>query len=206
MRALILIDIQHDFLPGGALAVKEGDRVIPIANQLQPLFEQVILTQDWHPEDHGSFAKNNPGTTIGEVIELNGLPQVMWPVHCLKGEEGAEFPVSLDTEQVSSVFRKGVDPGIDSYSGFFDNGRRRATGLGDYLQEKDVQQVYLMGLATDYCVKFSALDAVSLGLETYLIVDGCRGVELAEGDIEAAIDEMEKAGVKIIESGELLGT
>lgn len=206
MRALILIDIQHDFLPGGALAVKEADRVIPIANQLQPLFEQVVLTQDWHPEDHGSFAQNNPGTTIGEVIELNGLPQVMWPVHCLKGEEGAEFPLSLDTEQVSAVFRKGVDPTIDSYSGFFDNGRRRATGLGDYLQEKDVQQVYLMGLATDYCVKFSALDAVSLSFETYLIVDGCRGVELAAGGIEAAITEMETAGVKIIESGALLGT
>lgn len=203
MRALILIDIQHDFLPGGALAVKEGDRVIPIANQVQPLFEQVILTQDWHPEDHGSFAENNPGTTIGEVIELNGLPQVMWPVHCLKGEEGAEFPDTLDTENVSAVFRKGVDPTIDSYSGFFDNDRRRATGLGDYLQKKGVEQVYLMGLATDYCVKFSALDAVSLGFETYLIVDGCRGVELAEGDIEAAMAEMKTAGVKISKSGEL---
>ena len=130
MRALILVDIQNDFVPGGALAVREGDRVVPIANALMPQFEIVVATQDWHPADHGSFAANHAGRKVGDVIELNGLPQVLWPVHCVQGTAGAEFVAGLDVSKVAKVFRKGTDREIDSYSGFYDNGHRRSTGLG----------------------------------------------------------------------------
>ena len=204
MKALILIDIQNDFLPGGALAVREGDKVISVANRLQAYFDRVIATQDWHPETHESFAANHVGRQIGEVINLHGLPQVLWPVHCVKGSSGAELAPSLKTDHIHAVFRKGIDPDIDSYSGFFDNGRRRETGLGEYLKEQGISQVYLMGLATDYCVRYSALDAISLGFETWLITDGCRGVELHPGDIAHAIREMEAAGVRMISSEEIL--
>lgn len=203
MRALILIDLQHDFLPGGALAVKEGDQVIPIANRLQGQFERVIATQDWHPQTHESFAANHSGGQVGEVIDLHGLPQVLWPVHCTQGSTGAALASDLETDHIDAVFRKGIDPEIDSYSGFFDNGRRRETGLATYLREQGITQVYLMGLATDYCVRYSALDAVSLGLETYLITDGCRGVELQAGDIAQALQEMKDAGVQLILSTDI---
>ncbi len=203
MRALILIDIQNDFLPGGALAVREGDRVIPVANRIQAQFDRVIATQDWHPASHESFAANHNDRQVGEVIDLHGLPQVLWPVHCVKGSSGAGLAPALETKHIDALFRKGTDPEIDSYSGFFDNGRRRETGLGEYLKEQGISQVYLMGLATDYCVRYSALDAVSLGFETWLISDGCRGVELQDGDIARALREMEAAGVRMIRSEEI---
>src|SRR3954470_17175888 len=174
MRALILVDIQNDFVPGGALAVREGDQVVPVANRLAPKFNVVVATQDWHPADHGSFAANHVGGKVGEVIELNGLPQVLWPVHCVQGTRGAAFVAGLNVSRVTRVFQKGTDAGIDSYSGFFDNGHRRSTGMGDWLRTQGVGTIYVMGLATDYCVKFTALDGRKLGLEVVLVEDGCR--------------------------------
>lgn len=200
-RALILVDIQNDFIPGGSLAVADGDATVPVANRVQPHFELVVATQDWHPADHGSFASNHEGRRPGELSELGGLPQVLWPDHCVQGSRGAEFHRDLDMSRVARVFRKGTDPEIDSYSGFFDNGHRKATGLGDYLREQQVTDVYVMGLATDYCVKWTALDALQLGFRTHLIEDGSRGVELKPGDVAAAVEEMRQAGVDITSSG-----
>jgi nicotinamidase/pyrazinamidase len=203
MRALILVDLQNDFLPGGALAVPEGDQVIAVANRLQPQFDLVIATKDWHPPDHASFAANHAGRKPGEVVELDGLDQILWPVHCVQGSFGSEFAAALDVESISRVFFKGVDPKVDSYSTFFDNAQRRATGLADYLYAAGVDEVFLLGLATDYCVKYSALDAVELGFRTCVVEDGCRGVDLQPGDSERALDEMREAGVEVIHSREV---
>lgn len=205
MRALILVDIQNDFLPGGALAVPDGDAVVPVANALMPGFSLVVATQDWHPADHGSFAANHPGRRPGEVIALGGLSQVLWPVHCVQGTRGAEFAGGLDRARIGRVFVKGTDPEIDSYSGFFDNERRKSTGLGEFLRESGVDEVVVLGLATDYCVKFTALDALSLGLRTVLVVDGCRGVELQAGDSARAIEAVRAAGGVVVTSAELVG-
>jgi len=200
MSALIVVDLQNDFCPGGALPVPEGDRVIPVVNRLVPRFDLVVATQDWHPPDHGSFAANHPARKVGELIEINGLPQVLWPVHCVQNTPGAEFHPGLDRSRVVRVFQKGTDPGIDSYSGFFDNGRRKATGLGDFLRERRVTDVFVCGLATDYCVKCTAMDAAGLGFRTHLIEDACRGVELQPGDVARATAEMRAAGVVVVQS------
>lgn len=203
MKALILIDLQNDFCPGGALAVKEGDQTIPIANKLMDQFDLVIATQDWHPISHESFAANHTGKSPGAIIDLHGLSQVLWPIHCVQGSFGAEFVRELNRSGIKHVFTKGTDPNIDSYSGFFDNGHRKATGLGNFLKEKGVRSVYIMGLATDFCVKFTALDALKLGFETHLITDGCRGVNLQTGDAEKALKELEEKGAKLITSQDL---
>ena len=203
MNALLVVDIQNDFLPGGALAVADGDQVIPIANRLMDCFALVLATQDWHPAHHGSFAANHPGRQPGEVIDLNGIMQILWPVHCVQGSPGAAFSTQIRAERFHKIFRKGIDPGIDSYSGFFDNGWRRSTGLAEYLKQRHVEEIFICGLATDYCVKFSALDSISSGLRTSVIEDGCRGVDLKPGDSAAAIAEMRKSGVFIVESGML---
>ena len=197
MKALILVDIQNDFLPGGALAVPDGDAVIPVANKLQGAFPLVVATQDWHPANHGSFAASHPGKKVFEQIDLNGLPQTLWPVHCVQGTRGAELAAGLDRDRITNIFQKGTDAGIDSYSGLFDNGHRKSTGLGEWLTDRRVTSVSVCGLATDYCVKFTALDARKLGLETTLIEDASRGVELKSGDVNAAIEEMRRAGVRI---------
>jgi nicotinamidase/pyrazinamidase len=202
-RALVLVDLQYDFLPGGALAVARGDETIAVAQRLIPRFEIVVATQDWHPRDHGSFAVNHPGTQPGQMFDLNGLPQVLWPAHCVQGTHGAELHASFDQSRFQAVFRKGTDPAVDSYSGFFDNGKRKATGLDTWLHERRVDQLYVLGLATDYCVKYTVLDARALGFDVWLVEDGCRGVELAPGDSERAITEMREAGTTIVESGSI---
>lgn len=202
-RALLLIDIQHDFLPGGALAVAEGDQVIPVANRIQPQFDWVVATQDWHPADHGSFAANHVGKQPGEMIDLDGLPQVLWPVHCVQATQGAAFAADLDVDRVAQVFHKGTDPTIDSYSGFYDNGHRKATGLEAYLKGKGIDEVGIVGLATDYCVKFSALDAVAAGFKTFVVTDGVRGVNLALDDSEKALAEMAAAGITLVTSEQI---
>ncbi len=204
MATLIVVDVQNDFLPGGALAVPRGDEVVAVANAVMPAFDRVVATQDWHPRAHGSFAVNQPGRAVGEVITLAGAPQVMWPVHCVADTAGAQFAPGLAVEKFARVFVKGTDPEVDSYSGFFDNDRRSATGLGDYLRAVGEGDVWVLGLATDYCVKATALDAVGLGLRTRLIVDGCRAVDLAPGDGERAIAEMRAAGVEVVTSAEVL--
>jgi len=203
MNALIIVDLQNDFLPGGALPVPHGDEVIPLANELQRRFELVVATQDWHPPDHGSFAANHPGKKPGDRIMLDGTEQILWPVHCVQNTHGAEFAAEFDTSRVAHVFHKGIDPMIDSYSTFFDNAHRRETGLADYLKKRAINEIYLMGLALDYCVKYSALDARQLGLSTRVILDGCRGIELEAGDIGRALDEMKRAGAVLLKSTDL---
>ncbi len=197
MKALILVDIQNDFLPGGALAVPQGDEVVAVANELMPHYDLVVATQDWHPADHRSFASQHPGRNVGEVIELHGLPQILWPDHCVQGTRGAEFAPGLNLSSVQHVVQKGTDREVDSYSGFFDNARRHATGLEALLREKQVDEVHVLGLATDYCVRATALDAVDLGFRVVLVTRACRGVDLKRGDCQRAIEEMAAAGVKI---------
>ena len=199
-KALLLVDIQNDFLPGGALAVAEGDQVIPIANRLQARFDLVLATQDWHPANQGSFAANHAGRRPGDIIELNGLRQILWPVHCVQNTPGAAFGPGLQTRRFTRVFQKGTDAAIDSYSGFFDNGHRKATGLGEFLRERQVTDVFVAGLTTDYCVKFTSLDGVALGFRIHVIEDGCRAVNLNPGDGARAIAEMQRAGVQITTS------
>ncbi len=202
--ALVIVDIQNDFMPGGALEVPAGDEVVPIANQLILRFELVVATQDWHPPDHGSFAANHPGHQPGDVIELDGLQQILWPVHCLRNSTGAQLVDEIDEDEIDRIFVKGTDPTVDSYSGFFDNGHRRETGLGDFLKAEGTDAVYIMGVATDYCVKFTALDARQLGFQTFLVEDACRGVNLQPGDVDKALAEMRAAGVTITDSTAIL--
>lgn len=199
-RALVLVDLQYDFMPGGALAVARGDETVAVAQRVMPHFDTIVATQDWHPPTHGSFAANNPGRQIGELGELAGMPQVMWPVHCVQDTPGAELHAGLDRAAITDVIRKGTDPSIDSYSGFYDNGHKKATGLADWLRTRGIGELYVLGLATDYCVKFTALDARQLGFAVTLIVDGCRAVDLAPGDGDRAVEEMRAAGVTIVES------
>jgi len=201
MRALILVDLQYDFCPGGALAVARGDETIAVANRLLPYFSTVAATQDWHPADHGSFATEHPGKRPGDMIELAGVPQVVWPPHCVQGTHGAELHAGLVREKITEVFPKGTDRTIDSYSGFFDNGHRKQTALAEWLRERWITRVYVMGLASDYCVKATTLDARELGFETWVIEDGCRPVELTAGDGERAFGAMRAAGATIVESG-----
>ncbi len=197
MKALIIVDVQNDFLPGGALAVPSGDEIIPYINQIQSQYGLVVATQDWHPADHGSFAANHVGTKPGEVISLNGLDQILWPTHCVQGSFGAELAGDLDTKWIEKIFRKGEDSNIDSYSGLFDNGKKRSTGLGEYLKGKGVSEVDIVGLAADYCVKFTAIDAKEFGFQTTVLKEGTRAVNLCPGDFASAINELEKKGVLV---------
>ena len=200
MKTLLIIDVQKDFVAGGALAVPDGEAVVPVINRLQESFELVVATQDWHPANHGSFAANHPGKLPGETVELAGLPQMLWPVHCVQGTPGAEFVTELDRTRWEFVCRKGSDPGVDAYSGFFDNGHRAATGLENFLRMRGVEELWLAGLATDYCVKFTALDARAAGFRVHLFPEACRGVEWRAGDTAHALEEMRLAGV-VMEGG-----
>jgi nicotinamidase/pyrazinamidase len=197
VKALLLVDIQNDFLPDGALAVPAGDQVVPVANRLMSQYDLVIATQDWHPANHQSFASQHVGKSAGDIIKLDGRDQILWPDHCVQGTKGARFAAGLNTDGIHYVIQKGTDASIDSYSGFFDNARRRSTGLNDCLRNCAVGELHVMGLATDYCVKFTALDAVDLGFRTLLLTDGIRGVELNEGDCARAVQEMMDAGVLV---------
>ncbi len=193
-----MVDLQNDFVPGGSLAVPEGHEIIPVVNRLQERFELVVATQDWHPKNHLSFASNHPGKRVYEVVTLNGLEQVLWPDHCLQGEKGAMFASGFDERRVEAIFRKGTNPQIDSYSGFFDNGRKKSTGLGDYLKGRQVKEVYLCGLAAEYCVLYTALDAIELGFKTYYIEDVTRA--LTKEGFEKAREQVASQGGKLITS------
>lgn len=197
MKTLLLVDIQNDFLPGGALAVPGGDEIVPLVNTLLPQFDLIVATQDWHPPNHGSFAANHPGLAPFEQAELDGLPQTLWPVHCVQNTGGALFAPGLDTRRIARVFPKGMNPNVDSYSGLFDNGRRAATGLSAWLKSKNVTRLSVCGLATDYCVKFTVLDALREGFHVTLLTTACRGVNLTPGDTDRAIAEMHTAGAII---------
>lgn len=197
MKALILVDIQNDFLPGGALAVPGGDEIVALANDLMEEFEIVVATQDWHPPDHGSFAANHSGKEVFESIELDGLPQTLWPVHCVWDTPGAEFAPGLVVCGITRVFQKGTRSEVDSYSGFHDNGRRHSTGMAEWLREQGVTHLTVCGLATDYCVKYTALDAVSEGFQVTFALAASRGVDLTAGDVDKAVEEMRGAGIDI---------
>lgn len=201
MKALILVDIQNDFLPGGSLAVSEGDTIIPTVNQLQPQFDLVVATQDWHPSNHLSFASNHDGLKPFDIIDLFGIKQVLWPDHCIQGSKGSQFSETLDMNAVSAIFRKGMDPKTDSYSGFFDNGRRHHTGLSAYLKSKGIKQVYVCGLAADYCVYYTAKDAQSEGFETYFISDATKAI--AQETLDFALKDLKQHQVKIISTKDL---
>ena len=198
MRALLLIDIQNDFMPFGALPVADGDAVVGVANAVAQSFDLVVASQDWHPADHVSFASNQPGHSPGEVIDLDGLPQVLWPDHCVQNTPGASFHSALDIVPVCHVVRKGVDPSIDSYSAFFDNNHARETGLAGYLRDHGVDEVWLVGLATDYCVKYSALDALGVGLKVVVVEDGVRAVNLDPEDGARTLEELRDKGCRIV--------
>lgn len=204
MKTLLLIDIQNDFLPGGSLAIPQGDKIIPIVNELMPHYELIVASQDWHPENHGSFAANHSGSQVGEMISVSGHDQILWPVHCVEGSEGASFSKHLATGRIDHIIRKGEDPLVDSYSAFFDNGHRNATGMTSLLNSKGVTELHIAGLATDYCVKFTALDALDEGFTVCLIEDACRGVNVQEGDVNQALELLEAKGVKLVHSAELL--
>jgi len=202
MNALLLIDIQNDFLPGGALAVPEGNAIIPIVNKLQEQFGLVVATQDWHPHNHKSFASQHAGKQVFDVVDLQGLEQVLWPAHCVQGTPGAEFSQELHMHKVEAIFRKGMNPAIDSYSGLYDNGHLKSTGLADYLRGKGVTDIYLAGLAGDYCVYYSAKDAVQESFRAYIIEDATRSIS-PEG-FEKAKADVEARGGQIIQSKAIL--
>jgi nicotinamidase/pyrazinamidase len=194
---LLVIDVQNDFCPGGALAVADGDAVVPVVNRLAERFDHVVLTQDWHPSGHSSFATSHPGAAPFEAISMPYGQQTLWPDHCVQGTPGAAFHPQLKAERAELVIRKGFRPAVDSYSAFHENDRRTPTGLAGYLRERGLQRIFMAGLATDYCVHYSAVDARRLGFETVVIESGCRAIDLA-GSLDAARAAMAAAGVKRI--------
>ena len=198
MKALIIVDVQNDFLPGGALAVMNGGSIIPVINNLQKKFDLVVATQDWHPADHKSFASSHPGKKTFDQIDLNGMRQVLWPDHCVQETEGADFSSQLDTKRIETIFRKGIDKNIDSYSGFFDNGKKKATGMGAYLQGRGVTSIYVCGLAADYCVYFTALDGLEMGFESTIISDATLPID--KENFKKVLEDFKSKGGKEIKS------
>jgi nicotinamidase/pyrazinamidase len=201
--ALIVVDIQNDFCPGGALPVKNGDEVIPVVNRLTPLFPLVVATQDWHPANHGSFASQHEGCSPLDVVCLDGIEQELWPDHCVAGTRGADFHPDLDQAPFRAVFRKGMNPSVDSYSALKENDHWTETGLRGYLDGLEVKRVFVCGLAADFCVRFTVLDALQLDFETVVIKDACRGVDIPEGTADKAFQEMKQAGARVITSDEV---
>ena len=203
-RALLVIDVQNDFCPGGSLAVAEGDRVVPVINRLAPRFAKVVATQDWHPPGHVSFASSHPGGRAFQSVELpGGQRQMLWPEHCLAGSHGAELHPGLETWPISLIVRKGSRVELDSYSAFFENDRRTPTGLGACLRELGCGELYLCGLATDVCVYYSAQDALRLGFAVRLVQDACRGIDQPAGSLQERLQELARAGVRILDSSEV---
>ena len=199
---LIVVDVQNCFLPGGSLAVKDGDQVIPVINRIAKNFAHVIMTQDWHTPGHISFASTHPGKKPFEVVKLGYGDQVLWPDHCVQGTSGADISKDISIPQAELVIRKGYHHDIDSYSAFFEADHKTPTGLGGYLTERGIKKAFVAGLATDFCVAWTAIDARKVGLETYVIEDACRGID-TQGSLAKAWAEMEKAGVQRIQSGDL---
>jgi nicotinamidase/pyrazinamidase len=201
---LIVVDVQHDFLPGGALAVPEGNAVIEPINRLARAFRHVVLTQDWHPEGHASFASSHPAKQPFEMTDLHYGPQVLWPDHCVQGSSGAEISQDLDIPHAQLVIRKGYNAGIDSYSGFKEADRQTSTGLAGYLKERGIRRVFCAGLALDFCVAWTAVDAVEAGFETYLIEDASRAID-TNGSLDKARKDLKAAGVRTIKSDRVIG-
>lgn len=200
--ALIIVDVQNDFCEGGALEVKNGNEIIPVINKLikSNKFDEIIATQDWHPKNHKSFASNHKNKNVYDVIKLNGITQVLWPDHCVQRKKGSRFHKDLNLDKKFKVFKKGTNPEIDSYSGFYDNDHKSSTGLSEYLKKKKVEKVYITGLATDYCVKFTAIDSIKEGFSTFVIKDAVKGVNINKRDSQIAFADMKIAGVRLLTS------
>lgn len=205
MKALIIVDVQNDFLPGGTLAVNHGDEIIPVVNKLQHSgkFDLIVATQDWHPEDHGSFASNHSGKKPFEKTILSGLEQILWPDHCVQETEGAEFSKLLDIKKIEAIFRKGMDKNIDSYSGFFDNGKLKHTGLAAYLKGRNIDEVFVAGLTGDFCAFYTSMDSIDAGFKTNLIEDATRSID--ENNFQNCIMTIKTKSGKVVNSGSILG-
>lgn len=201
--ALVVIDMQRDFMPGGALSVPDADLIIPKINKLMHVFPMTVASQDVHPKDHVSFASNHPGRKIGDKVKLGKITQVLWPEHCVQNTLGSDFDPRLDVKGICKVIPKGTHKEIDSYSAFFDNAQSASTGLDAYLKNKGISRVFICGVATEYCVLFSVLDALKLGFSVFVIEDACRGIDLALGDQENAFAFMKEKGAKIISSSQV---
>lgn len=202
--ALLVIDVQNDFIPGGQLPVPEGDLIVPLINRLGDRFKQVIITQDWHPPGHASFASSHPGREPYEVIELPYGAQTLWPDHCVRATAGAELHKDLNLPHAQLIIRKGCNPDIDSYSAFLEADRKTTTGLAGYLKERGIDTLYLVGLALDFCVMFSALDARAAGFNVFVVLDACRAIDL-DGSLAAAISRMQVAGVDLVSADQVPG-
>jgi nicotinamidase/pyrazinamidase len=203
MKALLVVDIQYDFCPGGALAVPDGDKIIPTVNKLIEHFDVIVQTQDWHPAGHSSFASSHNGKNPYDTVEMDYGTQVLWPDHCVQGSKGAEFHKDLRTQKSQVIIRKGFRKAIDSYSTFFENDQKTATGLSGYLKERGIKKLYTVGLATDFCVKWSVLDGIDEGFSMHIVEDAVKGIDL-NGSLDEAWDEMKKKGVKITQSEDIL--
>ena len=202
MKALLIVDIQNDFCPGGALAVPDGDSIIPVTNKLIDHFNIIIQTQDWHPAGHSSFASAHPGKNPYDTIEMDYGLQVLWPDHCVQGTTGAEFHPSLNTKKTQVIIRKGFRKEIDSYSTFFENDQKTTTGLTGYLKQRGITDLFVVGLATDFCVKWSVLDGIDEGFSMHIVKNAVRGIDI-EGSVEKAWTEIEKKGAYIITSEDI---
>lgn len=202
--ALLVIDVQNDFIPGGQLPVPEGDLIVPLINRLGDRFKQVIIAQDWHPPGHASFASSHPGREPYEVIELPYGAQTLWPDHCVRATAGAELHKDLNLPHAQLIIRKGCNPDIDSYSAFLEADRKTTTGLAGYLKERGIDTLYLVGLALDFCVMFSALDARAAGFNVFVVLDACRAIDL-DGSLAAAIERMQVAGVVLVSADQVPG-
>ncbi|AHL33596.1 nicotinamidase [Pseudomonas brassicacearum] len=202
--ALLVIDVQNDFIPGGQLAVPEGDEIVPLINQLGRSFRHVILAQDWHPAGHASFASSHPGKQPFDIIQLPYGEQKLWPDHCIQGSQGAALHPALELPHAQLIIRKGCNPDIDSYSAFMEADRQTPTGLAGYLKERGIDTVYVVGLALDFCVMFTALDARTAGFNAFVVLDACRGIDI-DGSMDSAIRRMQTAGVELIQSTAIAG-
>lgn len=204
MKALIIVDIQNDFLKGGSLAVPDGNAIIPVINKILPVFDILIYTKDWHPANHKSFASNHKEKNVYDVIDLKGISQVLWPDHCIQNTFGSEFHKDLIISGKNTYYIfKGTDPDVDSYSAFFDNKKIHDTGLNKLLKEKNIDEIYICGLSTDYCVKYTAIDAIELNYNTYIVADATKAVNINPDDYEKSLKELKNIGVKIIFSKNL---
>lgn len=203
MKALLIVDVQNDFCPGGALAVPGGDKIVPVINKLINEFDAIVQTQDWHPEGHSSFASSHKGKDPYDTIEMDYGTQVLWPDHCVQASEGADFHPDLNIKKTQVIIRKGFRKDIDSYSTFFENDQKTTTGLTGYLKQRGITDLYTVGLATDFCVKWSILDGIDEGFKMHIVKDAVMGIDL-DGSVEQAWKEMKEKGVKITTSGELL--
>jgi len=197
MSTLLIVDMQNDFMPNGPLPTRGADSLVPIINELMQEYPVILATQDWHPKNHVSFAPNHPGKKVGDVVIVEGIEQILWPVHCVQNTKGAELVAGLKTDAIQQIFYKGIDPLVDSYSAFFDNAKKRKTGLEVYLRQHAIQAFSIVGVLTDYCVLYSVLDALALGFDVTVIAKGCRAINKVAGDEQKAFAAMKEKGAKI---------